>query len=87
MDAWLQALLAFLVFDIGIVIGFMIRFLLVKHLSDYDGVIQVSKVEGKLVYLLELTEDPEALQYRNEVIFKIMQVEEDSTAEGDLDGS
>lgn len=55
---------------IGLFIGFGICFISRKT-RDYSGVIKVIREENKLIYSLELHEDPEKLEYMNEVVFKV----------------
>jgi hypothetical protein len=55
---------------IGIIIGFFICLWFSKKL-DYSGTIKVIPDEGKLIYSLELHDDPASLQNMHEVIFKV----------------
>lgn len=63
---------------IGSVIGFSICFML-KRKSEYSGVMKVIREENnKLVYSLELLQDPVELEYMSEVIFKVETSDESS---------
>lgn len=65
-----SVMLFVLVFFLGVGVGFVTRmFVFLKR--DYDGNILIQKDEDKIVYTLELTDDPEKIQYRNELIFKV----------------
>lgn len=59
---------------IGILLGFMFRSLLLRRLTNYDGVIEVEEDEesGKLIYALILNDDAEQLKDRNKVSFKVV---------------
>lgn len=63
-------LFAILIFNFGILIGLLLKSWLAKE-KAYSGTIIVSKDEGKLIYSLELNDNPEKLQYNDEVLFKI----------------
>lgn len=58
------------IFYIGMFVGFFLRKWVVDK-RDYDGVINVTKTDDKMTYSLELLEDPEELEFRDEVIFRI----------------
>ena len=69
-------ILAFVVvFYVGGMVGYLLRNWAGKE-HGYAGIIHVDKADDKLVYTLELTEDPEALQYNTQVLFKVETVEE-----------
>lgn len=55
---------------IGTVIGFFVCLWYGKKL-DYNGTIKVIPDEDKLIYSLELHDDPAVLQDMSEVIFKV----------------
>lgn len=70
MSLWLVLILCAIVLLIGIAIGYVLR-LSVGAMSAYNGTIHVTKEDDKIVYSLDLEEDPELLQYKSEVVFKI----------------
>ena len=63
---------------IFVYVGFCIFFLLgfimgVKlHRSKYHGIITLTETDGKLLYSLELADDPELLANQDEAVFKII---------------
>lgn len=59
---------------IGFVVLFISGFLIgVKmHRSKYHGVITMVDVDGRLIYSLELVDDPELLANQDEATFKII---------------
>lgn len=59
-----------LVFYFGIIIGFFFRRWLDNRTAD-SGVIVVTHDEGKLLYSIELNDNPEELQYMEQVKFKV----------------
>lgn len=63
-------LFAFLILYLGMFMGFCLRWWLEKDKS-YGGTIVVSKDKDKLIYSLELIDDPEKLQYNDRILFKI----------------
>lgn len=63
----------FIVLYLGCMIGFFVRGLFL----GYSGVMIVTRTDDKLVYSLELHEDPEEFQLRREVIFKVQTSDED----------
>jgi len=54
---------------------------LLAYKNGYDGNIVVSKDEEKIIYSLELDEDPETLQFKKKVIFKIVVPDEEDIRE------
>jgi hypothetical protein len=54
---------------------------LIEYKNGYDGNIVVSSGEEKIIYSLELNEDPEPLQFKKKVIFKIVVPDEESFRE------
>lgn len=65
-------------FAVGIVAGFLLKVLLGRR-TNYGGTILVTKTQGKTLYLLELNDYPERIEFRKHVLFKV------STSEADLD--
>jgi len=65
------------VFYFGVFIGFILRKWLVDR-SGYDGDLLIIKDDNKIVYSLELHEDPETMEFKNELIFKVKPLEESS---------
>ncbi len=51
--------------------GFLVRGWFSHKIKNYSGTISVNKDEDKIVYSLELYGDPEELQFKNEVVFKV----------------
>jgi len=59
---------------IGLLIGFSIGFficLMLRKIYSYSGIMKIIREDDKIVYSLELHEDPVMLEYKNEVVFKI----------------
>jgi hypothetical protein len=67
MDA---LIFAFGVFFLGLLIGYFMRVLIVRH-SGYSGTINVTHTPDKTLYLLELAGEPEELENEKEVIFRV----------------
>jgi len=65
------------VFYFGVFIGFILRKWLVDR-SGYDGDLLIIKDDDKIIYSLELHEDPEMMEFKNELIFKVKPLEESS---------
>lgn len=65
---------------IGAIIGFFICLSLGK-IRSYAGIMKIIRDEDKLVYSLELTEDPIMLQSKNEITFKVETSDESSNRE------
>lgn len=55
---------------LGLLIGYGIRWWL-ESKYGYGGAILVQKQEGKLVYTLEVFDDPEQLQYKRQILFRV----------------
>lgn len=66
-----------LVGALGFLIGWGILFYIGKK-KQHSGIIRVIPEEGKLIYSLELQEDPIILQDMKEVIFKVETSDESS---------
>lgn len=65
------------VFYFGVFIGFVLRKWIVDR-SGYDGDLLIIKDDNKIIYSLELHEDPEMMEFKNELIFKVKPLEESS---------
>jgi|KBSMisStaDraftv2_1062788.scaffolds.fasta_scaffold27891_4 hypothetical protein len=65
------------VFYFGVFIGFILRKWLVDR-SGYDGDLLIIKDDDKIIYSLELHDDPEMMEFKNELIFKVKPLEESS---------
>lgn len=62
-----------LIFLLGICVGFLLRWWLVRRTEDYSGTIFVHRdtVSEKVVYSLELNDFPEKLEFKKIVVFKV----------------
>jgi hypothetical protein len=65
---------------VGFSIGFSVRAWLVRR-QKVGGVIYVIKGDEKLTYSLELEDDPEMLQFKKQVIFKVENSEDSGNRE------
>jgi hypothetical protein len=63
------------IFYVGIAVGFILRKWLFSR-REYTGSIYVTRNEDRILYSLELDENPEELEFRDEVIFKVKTSEE-----------
>ncbi len=63
----MEILFALLIFSLGIIVGFLFRWWLIR----YSGVILVDKTTDKIVYSIVLDDDPEDLQFKKGVAFKV----------------
>jgi hypothetical protein len=70
----------FIIYCAGMTVGFVIRGWILSK-ADYDGIINVEKNDGKIVYTLEFKDDPDKIQYMKEVIFKIKTSDESSESQ------
>lgn len=64
-------MLEILFFFIGILIGFLIFLFVKSRMIKYDGTIFIKEEEQKIVYSLELNEDPESIGFKKRVVFKV----------------
>ena len=55
---------------IGFALGFFVCFM-TKRNQEHSGVMKIIRDDNKTVYSLELFDDPELLENRNKVIFKV----------------
>lgn len=77
MNLWVQLGIGIAVFYVGGFLGFWLRgWLWSRH--EFDGVIKVLRDEDRLIYSLELHEDPAMLEHMNEVVFKVSPLMESS---------
>jgi hypothetical protein len=65
-----EILLIILAFNLGIFSGYICRVFIVRK-AGYSGIILVTEDEERKIFSLELNEDPEVLEDRDEVIFKV----------------
>lgn len=73
---WVWLILgAIAIFYVGIFVGFYVQKWLLYR-SGFDGRILVIKDDGKILYSLELDDDPEEIQYKSELILKVKPLEE-----------
>jgi hypothetical protein len=63
-------LIGFGLYTLGMIVGFVLRKWLIDQKS-HSGVIYITRDEDKILYSLELKENPEELVFMDEVIFKI----------------
>lgn len=63
-------LVIFFIFLFGSMIGYGVR-LWIESETAYGGVILVQKQDEKLVYTLEIFDDPEQLQYEEQILFRV----------------
>lgn len=64
-----------LIFCAGASVGFVIKSWMAHRFENSAGIIYVEKNEETMRYTLELTEDPETLQFKKRVIFRIDSIE------------
>lgn len=57
--------------------GFLLKTLFVRKV-DYSGTILVSHDEEKTLYSLELNENPEGIEFKRQVVFKVSASSENS---------
>lgn len=65
-----EILLLILVFIIGVLSGYICRVFIVRK-AGYAGIILVTEDEEKKIFSLELNQDPDDLEDRDEVIFRV----------------
>jgi len=66
---WIVCICVFF-FYLGGALGFFLKYFFDKN-ADFTGVIWTTKDDDKIIYSLELYEDPELIQMQNEVVFKV----------------
>lgn len=67
----MEILWFFLVFYLGLFLGFCLRSWLGRRFKHYSGTMLVSHNEEKTVYTLELNDYPDELRFKKEVVFKV----------------
>lgn len=77
MNIYITVLSYFLVASLAFFIGFIISSI-IRNIKSYSGIIKIIPEEEKLIYSLELHEDPIMLQHMNEVVFKVETSDESS---------
>ena len=68
---WKQILIYIGIFYGGLFAGYMLCHW-ARSMKSFDGVMRVIKHEDKMVYSLELHEEPDTLAFKPEVIFKVV---------------
>ncbi len=56
---------------IGIIVGFLIKTVLERR-TKYGGSIIVTKSDEKTLYTLELDDDPEQIELKKKIVFKVI---------------
>lgn len=69
-----------IIFVVGLLVGFGTS-MLVRNASSYAGIMKITRTDEKVVYSLELQEDPALLEYVGEVVFKVETSDESSNRE------
>lgn len=67
-----------LIFYAGAMIGFLIRNWIASK-THYDGMILVTKTEGKTMYTLVLDDYPDKLEFKKKVILSVNSADESPT--------
>lgn len=67
----MQILYFILVFFVGVTMGFFLRTQVLMRYSRRTGTIFVTDAQGMKTFLLELNEDPENIEDKDLVIFKV----------------
>jgi hypothetical protein len=80
MGIFLIILSYFLVASFAFSAGFVF-FEISRKNRSYSGVMKILREENKLVYSLELQEDPLMLEYKSEVVFKVETSDKSSNRE------
>jgi hypothetical protein len=70
MNIFLLVLSYILVINLGFVVGYTVCGIF-KKVGDYSGTMKVIRDENKVLYSLELHEDPIMLEHKKEVVFKV----------------
>lgn len=68
------------IFIIGILLGY-ITHTIVRRMQKYSGIIKIIREDDRVIYSLELQEDPSVLEHVNEVIFRIDSSDESSKSQ------
>lgn len=67
MNVFLIILSYFLVASLTFILGFFT----IKKMQSYSGTMKVIRDENKVLYSLELDEDPVMLEHKSEVVFRV----------------
>lgn len=70
-------LIYILVISLSFSLGFILGSLF-KNIKNYSGTIKVTREENRVLYSLELDEDPSMLEFMPEVVFKVETSDESS---------
>lgn len=65
-----------LIFDLGWLVGMMFH-VWIKGKRAYEGSIVVTREGSKLIYTLVVNDDPEKIEHRKDILFKVVTPEED----------
>lgn len=74
MDIWIVVIVVFVFYCAGLGIGMYVSWW-VRSKSSYDGTIKVTRNEERILFSLELNDDPRILEHKDEVIFKVQKDE------------
>lgn len=77
MNIFLTVISYILVASLGFILAWIFLFFIMKS-RNYSGTMRVIRDEDKVLYSLELEEDPVMLEHRNEVIFKVQTSDQSS---------
>lgn len=76
MNTWVLIGGGIVIFYTGMGLGFWLKHWLLNR-SGYDGRVVILKDNDKILYSLELHDDPVEIQYKNELILKVKPLEEE----------
>lgn len=65
------------IFMLGFSLGYLVKILMTNRIST-SGIIRVTHSEEKTLYSLELNEYPDAIDFKDRVVFKVERSEEES---------
>lgn len=68
---------AIIILFVGVMLGYALS-MIFRHVSSYAGIMKITRTDEKLIYSLELKEDPALLEYTSEVVFKVETSDESS---------
>lgn len=72
----MEVLLIILAFYVGVVFGFMLKLVMnriyLKNIAGDVGTINVIQTDEKVIYQLELEGDPQDLEDKKRVVFKVV---------------
>lgn len=69
MELWF-VLFGLLILSFGVGVGYFIGWW-VQFEKSYGGIIVITKEEGRTIYSLELLNNPEELEFKDKILFKI----------------